>query len=296
MKIPSGTLPTTAPLPRGDRAGSHSQTWLAELERAWLQGWQNQPAAADGHPGTAARTEPPSPGTDGLRTSDANNRLSSDRRTDTHDGSPLRGHDDASRAHVPCRPLPEPAAGVVAMQAPKYEAHFAQAEQLRLSVHTDGEAVSTIDGGLPNATQRWPVSSAPQAVPEYSATFAVQAPYLPDASPEESGSLSAPPSDRHAARPAPHAKTMLHVAVNDSTAQVTLRDTQLQGEHAAATSRNLASQLLSMGVQSVRVYVNGVQTRHQPNVRATDDFSTHRRGVPAVDAEVPLNPSSLERN
>jgi hypothetical protein len=89
---------------------------------------------------------------------------------------------------------------------------------------------------------------------------------------------------------------MLHVAVNDSTAQVNLRDTQLQGEHAAATSRNLASQLLSMGVQSVRVYVNGVQTRHQPNVRTTDDFSTHRRGVPAVDAEVPLNPSSLERN
>lgn len=53
-------------------------------------------------------------------------------------------------------------------------------------------------------------------------------------------------------------RTLLQVALTDSTAQVSVRDPSLSGRGALATSSAIAAQLLGANVRNVRVYVNGV--------------------------------------
>ncbi len=65
------------------------------------------------------------------------------------------------------------------------------------------------------------------------------------------------PLARQERNPLP-SRTLLQVALTDSTAQVSVRDPSLSERGALVTSSAIAAQLLGANVRNVRVYVNGV--------------------------------------
>jgi hypothetical protein len=88
----------------------------------------------------------------------------------------------------------------------------------------------------------------------------------------------------------PPARSLLQVWVANTTAQVTLRDASLSPDEGARTGRAVADELRGLGVYAVRIYVNGVESRHGSFSRAAQP-TPHR--VSAGTADVHSLPHRL---
>jgi hypothetical protein len=89
----------------------------------------------------------------------------------------------------------------------------------------------------------------------------------------ESGPWTRSPLARQDCNPLP-SRTLLQVALTDSTAQVSVRDPSLSERGALATSSAIAAQLLGSNVRSVRVYVNGALSQYSaqpPSMRVSNE-------------------------
>ena len=55
-----------------------------------------------------------------------------------------------------------------------------------------------------------------------------------------------------------------------------LRDASLTPDEAAPAARAIAGQLLGLGLQAVRVYVNGIESRHGQSVSSSGSAESER--------------------
>ena len=91
-----------------------------------------------------------------------------------------------------------------------------------------------------------------------------------------------------AARDASAAPVAFHVALTESSAQVSLRDASLTPPEALHTGQAIARQLDALGVRAVRVYVNGIAAH-------TTDESSHEPADPSQPSRLMATPSMPPR-
>lgn len=212
------------------RSAAHAGTWLAQLERAWLDRWN---AAGEGAPPATHRP--------------AAHAHASDARQDVATAA----RDALSRpmaASAPCGVASRPAASC---------AHDIAGVNRGVDRSLGGVLAQPLRAGGPSAEAPTPPhersAPAPSPVPSKAADD-VDGAELPSA-------RNAGQRPHHAMEPPP-SRTLLQVWVAHSTAQVTLRDASLSQDEVARTGRAVATELLGLGVYAVRIYVNGVEGRY----------------------------------
>jgi hypothetical protein len=222
--------------PMPARTGSPAGTWLAQLERAWLDRWN---VAGEGAPSASQR-----PAAD------------SDAWDATHPGA-TAPRDTLARpkaASAPC--------GVLSSAA----AARADLTNVNGSVGRPwgGMLPPPSGAGGPNALATTP-SQEPRALTLTPSPSSMPSRTADDVEPPSASNAGRRP--HHAMEPPP-SRTLLQVWVAHATAQVSLRDASLSQGEAARTGRAVANELLGLGVYAVRIYVNGVEGRYGSLARA----------------------------
>lgn len=223
--------------PMPARSASHAGTWLAQLERAWLDRWnvagEGAPSASQRPAADADAWDAPHPGAAAPRDALARSRAASAACGVVSSAAAARAHDLAGVHGGVDRPW----GGVLPLPS---------------------------GAGGPNALATTP-SQEPRALTSSPS---------PSSMPSETADDVAPPSANKAGRQPHHAmepppsRTLLQVWVAHATAQVSLRDASLSQGEAARTGWAVANELLGLGVYAVRIYVNGVEGRYGSLARA----------------------------
>lgn len=214
------------------RSAAHAGTWLAQLERAWLDRWSG---AGEGAPSAAHRPA-----------ADSDPRDASQRATAA--ASDTLGMQTAGSARC----------GVVSSGAVRHALEAAVGytgvdrslvgvpEQFRAGGPSASVPVRPCD--RPALTRAAPLALVPSET-----TADVERPSARNAGQRPHDAMEPPPS-----------RTLMQVSVAQSTAQVTLRDASLSQGDVSRTGLAIASELLGLGLglHAVRVYVNGVESRY----------------------------------
>lgn len=223
--------------PMPARSASHAGTWLAQLERVWLDRWN---AAGEG-------------------ASSASQRPAAD--SDAWD-APLPGA--AAPRDALARPRAASAACGVVSNAAAARAHDLAGVNGGVDRPLGGVLSLPSGAGGPNTLATTP-SQEPRALTSSPSPSSMPSETADDVQPPSAN--NAAPRPHHAMEPPP-SRTLLQVWVAHATAQVSLRDASLSQGEAARTGRAVADQLLGMGVYAVRIYVNGVEGRYGSPARA----------------------------
>ena len=263
MKISDDTTAARQQDPLLARANQNTGQWMAQLERAWLESWQTRPSA------------------DQATVRNVGNAAQGDRKMDR---APVAN--DVARRGVAERPNSVP------LERPEVQGR-AMSTLGRGGMINPSSVARVFPADM--AVAHWPLSAAPvvRAAPVVAHDGALrdqpggEATREPLVGPGPVGVLNPSPEGHHvtarsvqvladtehqtgvgqgsSAQMQPGSlpsRTLLQVAVAQTTAQVTLRDASLAQGDMALAGQAIATQLLGLGVQSVRVYVNGVESNH----------------------------------
>lgn len=245
MKI--GDNPLAAQTPAQRAVTPHkAASWLAQLERAWLNSWQGERPAGQGadgghQPGRGAEQANASTPVSPSRTSERQVVASAGQ-------TPGRVADPgSSQADLPSTRFIEPVSPHERVALPVLEARPTEAGTDTETEHSN--VVSTTAAGASKAV---PVVQLKASLPV--ATREVET--------EGEAAMPAHSSPDQAPGTTP-ARSALQVAVAQDTAQVSLRDASLSKAEASRISQRMAHQLLETGLASVRLYVNGQVSQHE---------------------------------
>ena len=295
MKISDDTTAARQRDPLLARANQNTSQWMAQLERAWLESWQTPPSA------------------DQATARNAGNAAQGDRNVEQ---APIAS--DVARRGAAERPNSAP------LERPEVEGQTTWTLGLGGTINPSS-VVRAFPANMSVAHR--PLSAAPvvRAAPvaEHKAALREQpggeATREPLVAPGPVGVLDAPPEGGNVTGRSAHiladtdhqtgvghgptaqtqpgslpSRTSLQVAVAQTTAQVTLRDASLAQGDMALTGQAIATQLLGLGVQSVRVYVNGVESNHR--ARSNAQSAPRQDGVDSTSRKtVPSTHITLER-
>ena len=223
--------------PMPARSASHAGTWLAQLERAWLDRWN---VAGEESPSTSQR-----PAAD------------SDAWDVPHPGA-------AAPRDARARPGAASAACGVVGNAAAARAHDLAGVHGGVGRPLGSVLPPPSHAGGPNALATTP-SQEPRALTSSPSLSSMPSGTADDVEPPSASNAGRRP--HHAMEPPP-SRTLLQVWVAHATAQVSLRDASLSPGEAARTGKAVANELLGLGVYAVRIYVNGVEGRYGSLARA----------------------------